>query len=239
MTKDERGRWPEWTYETQGNGFFWDRETGEFNPDMVVHLGAGVIVPKCFNVGLGAGSMVTTYRDGSTTETRLFDKGEGYTNYNITFKWNSEKNCFLAKRLSIELDEDWIDGEINGTFLRTIKMQEFLQNVKNFQSFCVFRNIKDNHGYADAFNPSHVFMKINNEQPEKLAAKGPVPDVLLFVARVYLLESALSNKPHQYIEHLLQIPSRTASHWIKLAKERGYFDKSNFQECEDFINGAA
>lgn len=231
-------RWPEWTAETLSNDYFWDETTGEFNPAEVVHLGAGLIVPKRFNSSFGAGEIMVS-EDGKSVWKRLFDKAEGMTKYSISLEWNKEVSCYLTKSFHMTLDDDWTRGDINGTLLRTVRVQDIINNAKELQPFCVFRGIENGRGYADGFSLADPFLKIDGKYPEEWSGKGPVPAVLLFVARAYLALSALRSTPHKYIEGIFEIPPRTASHWIKLSRERGYFDKSLFQECEDFINGAS
>lgn len=230
--------WPEWTPETYGNDSFWNENTCEFNPSNVVHLGAGLIVPKRFNARFSAGEILVFEGDDSSLK-RLFDKAEGVTQYSVSLEWNQETDCFLTKSFHMVLDEKWLNGDINGTLLRTVRVQDIINEAKEHQSFFIFRGVKNERGYADEFFLGDPFLKIDGKYPEEWSGKGPVPAVLLFVARAYLALSALRSTPHKYIEGIFDIPPRTASHWIKLSRERGYFDKSLFQECEDFINGAS
>ncbi|PKQ36528.1 MAG: hypothetical protein CVT61_00185 [Actinobacteria bacterium HGW-Actinobacteria-11] len=60
-----------------------------------------------------------------------------------------------------------------------------------------------------------------------LAAKGPTPEVLDIVARLYVGASAIRWKPAQHVADVLGLAPRTATHWIKLARERGHFGERN------------
>lgn len=217
----------------------WYADTGEFDPKAFVHLGAGLLAPKRFETKLAAGEVLGYRQDGTTEIQRPFDKAQGITKYSIMLEWNNDNGCFFVKSFNMTLDEKWLNGDINGALLRTIRVQDVIGTSTDFSPFFTFRNIEDGKGYADEFNYNDSSFKIDGQYPEEIAAKGPIPDVLLYVARAYLALSALRSKPHKFIESVFEIPPRTASHWIKLSRERGYFDKSSFQECEDFINGAS
>ncbi|NYE19468.1 hypothetical protein [Microbacterium immunditiarum] len=54
------------------------------------------------------------------------------------------------------------------------------------------------------------------------AGRRPTPEVLETVAMFYALYFAYKSNPTQMISRLMKIPPRTASHWVSLARARGY-----------------
>ena len=58
-----------------------------------------------------------------------------------------------------------------------------------------------------------------------LVAAGPTPETLAVVARLYVGASAINWKPTQWVTTTLGLAPRTASHWVKLARERHHFGK--------------
>lgn len=56
----------------------------------------------------------------------------------------------------------------------------------------------------------------------RLRAAGPVDETLQIVADVYRVSQAIGDPPAKSVAQGLQIPQRTATYWVKLARERGF-----------------
>lgn len=68
---------------------------------------------------------------------------------------------------------------------------------------------------------------IANVPLKKMGEKGPTQEVLRWVARVYYMQHINRIPPTKTIAEVFGIPQRTASHWVKLMRERvrkPYFD---------------
>lgn len=57
---------------------------------------------------------------------------------------------------------------------------------------------------------------------EKVRGNGPTAEALEVAALIYCAAFAIRGNPTQRIAELMNLPHRTASHWVKLARERGY-----------------
>jgi hypothetical protein len=61
---------------------------------------------------------------------------------------------------------------------------------------------------------------------------GPTPEALEFAASIYSLFFAMRGKPTQKIAELLKLPPSTASHWVRLARQRGYLSKDSSRSLD-------
>ena len=62
---------------------------------------------------------------------------------------------------------------------------------------------------------------LDNVPFSKLRAEGPSVNTLKWVARVYKVAQLLHQPPAKTVAERFQLPQRTASHWVKLMRERG------------------
>ncbi|PPF32272.1 hypothetical protein C5B93_15875 [Rathayibacter sp. AY1A2] len=62
--------------------------------------------------------------------------------------------------------------------------------------------------------------------------EGPTPKALAFAASVYCFYFAIRGKPTQRIAELMQLPPSTASHWVRLARQRGYLSKDSTKSID-------
>lgn len=65
---------------------------------------------------------------------------------------------------------------------------------------------------------------LSNDDAVRLAAQGPKPETLLWAARIYRIAQIRLDPPTRAVADAFGIPHRTASHWVRLAKERGVID---------------
>ena len=63
-------------------------------------------------------------------------------------------------------------------------------------------------------------MLLNDVPLRKYRDDGPIENTLLWVARIYRVAQLLRKPPTKTVAERFGIPSRTASHWVKLMKER-------------------
>lgn len=81
----------------------------------------------------------------------------------------------------------------------------------------------DLYGYDDEhfYGPLPEWNRILESVPfDKLREYGPVTDTLLWVSRVYSVARINKRPPAKEVSELFSIPLRTASHWVKLMRER-------------------
>lgn len=57
-----------------------------------------------------------------------------------------------------------------------------------------------------------------------MGARGPTPETLEWVSLTYELCLLLGDPPTKTVEHFFRIAPRTATYWVKLARERGHLD---------------
>ncbi|AZZ52612.1 hypothetical protein C1I64_11550 [Rathayibacter festucae DSM 15932] len=60
---------------------------------------------------------------------------------------------------------------------------------------------------------------------DDLRGNGPTPQALEAAAAIYCAYFAIRGNPTQKISEAFGLPHRTASHWVKLARERGHLSK--------------
>lgn len=62
---------------------------------------------------------------------------------------------------------------------------------------------------------------------ETARSDGPTATNLAMVAELYRVARVLHEPPLTMIESSFGLPNRTASHWVKLARERGHLERSD------------
>lgn len=105
---------------------------------------------------------------------------------------------------------------VTGTLLRALPIQLLLRR-------CVNRALywQDEIGRFQSINS---LIQAEPELLSDLAANGPKPETLEWVARMYMLGKIKLDPPTKWVAESFGIPHRTASHWVKLARERGHLD---------------
>lgn len=66
----------------------------------------------------------------------------------------------------------------------------------------------------------------SKDQRAEAKDRGPVPETLDMVARLYRAAGVVRWKPAAHVAMMFDIPQRTATHWVKLARERGHLGQT-------------
>lgn len=100
---------------------------------------------------------------------------------------------------------------ITGSLLRALPVMELLK-----ASITQARVVRDGAGV-----PVELAESLSGSAFDRLKAQGPKPETLDWVSRIHKMARIKLEPPTQYVADVFEIPHRTASHWIKLARERG------------------
>lgn len=99
---------------------------------------------------------------------------------------------------------------VTGALLRQIPVQALLQAALQ-------ESVRDWLG-AGANHP----VLVDQDTALALASAGPTPETLRAAALVYVVTSLSGGSPTKAVRDTFGLPPRTASHWVKLARERGH-----------------
>ena len=108
-----------------------------------------------------------------------------------------------------------LSAQISGSLLRQIPVQELLRTAVKDQARL---RIGDDLLSVQHFDRASLL---------QLGEGGPTPDALRAVARVYRLAEATLDAPAKRVAEDFGLPPRTATHWVRLARERGHFGARN------------
>lgn len=64
----------------------------------------------------------------------------------------------------------------------------------------------------------------SNSDIARLRKAGPIDETLQVAADVYRVSRVIGDPPAKAVAQAFQIPQRTATYWIKLARERGFLE---------------
>lgn len=128
--------------------------------------------------------------------------------------WSDERFTYEVRELTVEAPVD--DFPVTGTLLRSVPVQMLLK-------LCINRALltKQKGKALPLFQSMHNAIGSDPEMLPRMAERGPQPETLQWVARLYTLAKIKLVPPAQYVSDAFEVPLRTASHWIKLARERG------------------
>lgn len=106
-----------------------------------------------------------------------------------------------------------VQHPITSENLRSVPVGQFLRLACE----AVPNVVADENG-GDPFSPDYY------SDAERTTAKlfGPTPETLAMVAMVYRAAELAAGKPAWWVGNRFGIPQRTATHWVKLARERGH-----------------
>jgi hypothetical protein len=126
---------------------------------------------------------------------------------------------YVVRSLTIASDEPEVSGangsrEINGVLLRQLPVQEFIRTA----------------GQLGAMLPSGYYHpdRIVDREPELLEEarrRGPSERLLWSTAFVYRSAEIWRESPAKYVEAAFALQPRTASNWIRRAREAGMFER--------------
>lgn len=147
---------------------------------------------------------------------------QGDTENGCTFEafvsFEPSANSYEVQHLSINRGSE--RSPINGSSLRDIRIAEMIQHVlwgtANAQGG----------GWLITSDGQFAGDERNNIQQGRDAGMKFRPDerILELVANIYELGVITGKKPTKLVANDFGIPDRTASHWVKLARERGHLE---------------
>lgn len=140
---------------------------------------------------------------------------------NIEGEWDQEAYEYRIVKLAVHADKD--GDQITSELIRDIPVGQL------FRSAIRRAVLIDNKGWRtwQVFNSAFP-----PEELARLVKQGPKPETLRRVSQLYRVAKMMGEPPAGYVTAVFGIPPRTASHWIKLARERGYLDVDDLVEEE-------
>jgi hypothetical protein len=177
----------------------------DYDPDDAqngVDVGSRLLVPERFGAHIEQDDFTYWSEDRAST-------------IDLQVEWSHEKFSYEVSSISVNRGSGGGEG-LTGTALRAIPIHQLLR-------ICINRVVHVRVGDGGDERLHEIVL----EDPHWLApfaAKGPVPETLDWVARMYLMAKIKLDPPTQFVSKSFGIPHRTASHWIKLARQRGHIN---------------
>ena len=133
----------------------------------------------------------------------------------FTLEWNPQSRTYEASHVAFSRFED---GEaITGASVRRIPLGRLIEAIIDQT---VRMDSETPHGTVQ-----EVFATIRS-RVELEGRLKPDPDTLELVAIVFEYGQSRGRKTTKLVEETFAIPMSTASHWVRLAKERGHLEDS-------------
>ncbi|WDF34569.1 hypothetical protein PTW37_06625 [Arthrobacter agilis] len=171
-------------------------------PDNLLDIGDGLVIMRSFRATIAQDASVQWGPDRKSA-------------VGLHVEWNQEKFTYEISMMFVAIQDG---GEpINGTLMRAIPVQMLLK-------LCITRALYAKDVGDSAAALTRIFESPLNDDGEmrRLAELGPRPETLAWVARAYTIARIKLDHPSKHVSKLFEIPPRTASHWVKLARERGH-----------------
>ena len=139
-----------------------------------------------------------------------------------------QENSMLVKACS------FIGSEIDGLGLKVSQMHK-IPVEKIISAFPPDLYV------VDMANSSCVLLSdwetlMDNVPFQEYRVEGPTENTLIWVARVYRVAQLLRKSPTKSVAERFGIPTRTASHWVKLMKERIWTEGTPNKNSADLVN---
>lgn len=157
-------------------------------------LGAGLYAPKRFTA-------VFEGNDWLTVAVRV----------SLTAEWNHDLFEYTVTQLVVDEipDGDRVTSEVIreipvGLLLRKATLRAILRGPHRTPP--IFR----------------LSIDVSDDEIERMVRQGPKPETLRLVAHFYTVAKIIGLPPADFVTRHLSLKPRTASYWIKLARERGY-----------------
>ncbi|MDJ0323385.1 hypothetical protein QMG61_06365 [Cryobacterium sp. PH31-AA6] len=166
--------------------------SSKMGPSNLVDIGGGLVILKEFTVEFDAEDIDTD------------------TEASMKVYWDSEHFTYEIAELKLTRAGD---QQLNGSLLRALPIQAMLRAA-------ISRAIQFKVPAESGFELRHI--AISDAEAKRLSKQGPKPETLDWVARIYKTARIKLMPPTQYVGSFFEIPHRTASHWIKLARDRGH-----------------
>lgn len=194
---------------------------GPSNANDFVVVGGGTLrLPKWFRAVYARGDVVGTFVCPLEISVEAVWEAEEFA-YTIGDLRLSSRGTVTTLRT-----EEGKHVTITGTLMRSLPLHEILSDAiwASIGSQKVERSVA---GLIQLFG--------RRELAQDLRARGPVPVTLMMAANVYTLASVCLLPPTQAVSEYFEIPHRTASHWAKLARERGHLIERTRELAPDEI----
>lgn len=154
----------------------------------------------------------------------------------IDAEWEKAEFGYRVTRLQV----DEVDGgeKITSEVVREIPVTTLLRKA------ALRAILRGPHRTPPVFRFS---IDIPEEEVQRLVSEGPKPATLRLVSHFYTVASIVGLPPVEFVIKKLGLKPRTASHWIKLARERGFLKvvalsevtrQEEAMEFEDDVAGA-
>lgn len=107
------------------------------------------------------------------------------------------------------------EGEITGTILRALPIQEYLRSGLEQLGF---------YSLHEAHVSSQTALSWIPDDVESITSRGPGKQELEQVAQLYRIAEVLNQRPAKHVADVLRTPYATASKWITKARNVGAFE---------------
>lgn len=142
----------------------------------------------------------------------LTDEPESPYDIEIRAEW-SEKE-FEYEIADLRLNRTKGSPAITGESLRSVPVQALLRRALE-----ALIQVEIDDGSAIS-----MLSVLDDEMARDVASRGPKPETLLWTARVYQAARIRLEPPTREVTRVFGIPHRTASYWIRLARDRGILE---------------
>lgn len=149
------------------------------------------------------------FRNGPDDETPFDGDIEG------TITWDEDAEEYRVSRLLVTARAG--GPPITGTMLRAIPLHSIVRTLVDVTARYLVPTPTPSGGYEIRE------LQTSEQEWDRLGAQGPTPETLDWVARTYLLAKAQLEPPTKAVADTFKVTSRTATYWVKLARERGHF----------------
>lgn len=137
-------------------------------------------------------------------------------------EWSAEAFGYDVKQVTVRREE----GSVTATDLRQVSLTQLVARTSRFIAG-LHATVIDDDGEEQGAQELLDALRDNT-----FAGRRPTPEVLQQVAILYEVSSVLGANPVQEIERLFALPPRTATHWVKLARDRGHLDERIMKKRE-------
>ena len=167
-------------------------------------------------VNIGDGLVIMRRFEATVEQDDILQWGaERSSSVRVSVEWNDAGFTYEIRSLTVLTPAD--AEPVTGTTLRAIPVQWILK-------MCITRALymKSEEKRGAQLVSLHNQTVQDEGQLLRLGKMGPQPETLEWVSRIYTLAKIKLDPPAQYVADAFEVPLRTASHWIKLARERGH-----------------
>lgn len=132
----------------------------------------------------------------------------------ISAEWDNQQSRHLVREVRVSPRK--LRGAVTGTLLRTVPVAE--------ASMIAASNALMESGKTTDGSLKTV-LKYAQKNGKQMGADGPTSETLKWVALIYSIGDLIGDAPVVNVREIFGVPPRTATHWVKLARERGHFDE--------------